>query len=58
MVKRIFRYLKGTSSKKFHILHNQERLMKAYVDSDWAGSVSDAKSTTGLVIMIGNSAVI
>ena len=48
-VKRIFRYLAGTSSMGLRYSGRRDKPLTAvvYSDSDWAGDSSDAKSTTG-----------
>ena len=57
-VKRIIKYLKGTS--KYGILldsHSDLRIL-AYSDADFAGDCKDRKSTSGYILKIGNSPVI
>ena len=57
-VKRIFRYLKGTTS--FGLLYtkgaNEDGLV-GYSDADWAGDCNDYKSTTGYLFQIGGTVV-
>lgn len=60
MVKRIFRYISGT--KDFGIVlgaSEGENLMKleCFVDADWAGDISDRKSTSGYVCLLNNSVI-
>jgi hypothetical protein len=56
---RIFRYLIGTSSKKLVLSKNNQHLeVVGYSDSDWAGDKTDAKSTSGILLLIGNSPII
>ncbi|XP_024190150.1 uncharacterized mitochondrial protein AtMg00810-like [Rosa chinensis] len=52
-VKRILRYVKGTLN--YGVTFRRAPLeLKAYTDSDWAGNPNDKRSTTGLVIFLGN----
>lgn len=52
-VKRIFRYLKGTSD--FLILYKRKAVgnLLGYTESDYAGDPDDRKSTSGYVFMLG-----
>ncbi|KAM2192742.1 hypothetical protein ACFX1Q_028395 [Malus domestica] len=55
-VKRILRYLKGTM--QFGISYTKGDLqLKAFSDADWAGDPNDRRSTTGLVVFLGNSPI-
>lgn len=56
-VKRILRYLRGTT--EFGIIYRKgdEGKLRAYADSDYAGDVDDRKSTSGFVFMLGTGAV-
>eukprot|EP00253_Pinus_taeda_P009205 PITA_09205 len=55
--KRIMRYVKGT--KMFEILYNvsEHSDLIGYIDSDWAESVDDRKSTSGYVFHMGLGAI-
>ena len=53
-LKRVSRYLCGTVTYSIR-LGTQKRPLLAYCDSDWAGDISDRKSTTGYCLMLGNS---
>ena len=44
--KHILRYLKGTVDYGFKYEVNQKTNLEGYVDSDWAGSAIDRKSTS------------
>ena len=57
VVKRIFRYLRGTT--KFGIMYRRgkEGTLIAYSDSDYAGDVNDRRSTSGYVFVLGSGAV-
>ncbi|KAL0557133.1 hypothetical protein IC582_005651 [Cucumis melo] len=46
-VKRILRYLKTTPGKESMFRKMDKKTIKAYTNSDWAGSVVDRKSTSG-----------
>lgn len=48
-VKRILRYLKGTTSHGIHFQKGNLDL-NAYTDADWAGDPNDRRSTTGFII--------
>jgi hypothetical protein len=56
-VKRILRYLRGTT--EFGIIYRKgdEGQLRAYADSDYAGDVDDRKSTSGFVFMLGTGVV-
>ncbi len=56
-VKRIMRYLKGTT--KFGLLYSKETSSKCvgYSDSDWGGDLDDRKSTSGYFFQIGSCPV-
>jgi hypothetical protein len=55
-VKRIMRYLKGTSDMKLH-LGGKGIAMKGYCDADWGGDADGRRSTTGYVFFVGDGAV-
>ena len=46
---RVLRYLKGTMDLKITYVRNSnfENVIVGYADSDWAGSETDRRSTTG-----------
>lgn len=52
--KRVLRYLKG--SLDYGILYEKKgsSVLEGYVDSDWAGSIEDSKSTSGYVFSLGS----
>jgi hypothetical protein len=53
-VKRIFRYLQGTKSHGIRFKSSGQVDFECYSDADWAGDVSDRKSTSGYVFkMVG-----
>lgn len=55
-VKRIFRYLRGTSDFCLNITC-QSLELTVYSDSDWGGDYTDRKSTTGYVLLLGGAAI-
>ncbi|GJS05372.1 transposable element [Tanacetum coccineum] len=56
-VKRIFRYLKGTSDVGLIYGGDREYLVAGYSDSDYAADLDARRSLTGYVFTIGNSVV-
>lgn len=54
-LKRVLRYLRGTSELKLVYKSNENsQPISSYVDSDYAGSIEDRKSTTGFIVMVYN----
>ena len=51
--KHIMRYLKGTFYYGLKYEANQKINLEGYVDSDWAGSAIDRKSTSGCCFSMG-----
>ena len=45
--KHVMRYLKGTIDFGLHYDASHEYRLYGYIDADWAGSISDRKSTSG-----------
>ena len=43
----ILKYLKGTPGRGLLFQKNEERKVEVYVDADWAGSVTNRRSTSG-----------
>ena len=56
-VKRIFRYLKGTSDVGLVYGDKDPRLVTGYYDSDYAGDVDRRRSMTGYIFTLGGSVV-
>ena len=46
-VYRILRYLKSTPGKGLFFKKSEEKTIETYTDADWAGSVTDRRSTSG-----------
>jgi hypothetical protein len=57
VVKRIFRYLKGT--KDFGLWYPKGKYISliAYTDADWAGCIDDRQSTSGVTFYVGECLV-
>ena len=56
-VKRIFRYLRGTSDVGVIYVGDTQCLVTGYSDSDYAGDVDTRRSMTGYVFTLGGSVV-
>jgi hypothetical protein len=54
-VKRILRYLKGTSDHGITLNPAKNFQLFAYCDADWAGCPDDRRSTTGYCIYLGSN---
>ncbi|KAF3683237.1 hypothetical protein FXO37_01979 [Capsicum annuum] len=52
MVKRVLRYLAGTSDRGLFLRKDSPLLLHAFSDSDWAGDRDDRSSTTGYVVFL------
>jgi len=55
--KRLLRYLKGTINYGIFYKKNENKQLIAYTDSDYAGDITDRKSTSGYVFMLSGGAV-
>ena len=53
VVKRILRYLSGSSQFGLHIQQSNTLCLTGYSDSDWGGDPDDRKSTSGLCVYFG-----
>jgi hypothetical protein len=51
------RYLKGTLAFGLCYTRDHDFRLSSYIDSDWAGSVSDKKSTLGCCFSLGSSMI-
>ena len=56
-VKRIFRYLRGTTQLSLLYSKGKSDALIGYSDADWGGDCNDYKSTSGYVFQIGGTAV-
>jgi hypothetical protein len=54
--KRILHYLKGTLDKGI-LFQPGPLALTAFTDADWAGDASDRRSTSGVVIFLGNNPI-
>jgi histone deacetylase 1/2 len=52
-VKRILRYLQGTTSHSLHITRSSSFSLHGFTDADWVSSVEDRKSTGGYLVFFG-----
>lgn len=57
LLKRILRYVRGTTSLGLHIRASKSLDLTAYSDSDWAGCPDTRRSTSGYCIYLGDSLV-
>jgi hypothetical protein len=56
-VKRILRYLRGTTSHDLHITRSSSFALHGFTDADWTGSVEDRKSTGGYLVFFGQTPI-
>ena len=56
-VKRIFRYLTGTTNYGLSYIRDNNSGCVGFSDSDWAGDPNDRKSTSGYLFFIGSAPV-
>ena len=56
-VYRILRYLKSTPGKGLFFKKSEQKTIEAYTDADWAGSVTDRRSTSGYCTYIWGNLV-
>jgi Reverse transcriptase (RNA-dependent DNA polymerase) len=54
---RILRYLKGAPGRGIYFKKNGHLRIEGYTDSDWAGSITDRKSTSGYFTFVGGNLV-
>ena len=57
VVHRILRYLKGTPGKGLFFKARGHLQVKAYIDADWAGCISDRRSTSRYCTYVGGNLV-
>ena len=56
-VKRILKYVNGTSDYGIMYCHCSGSMLVGYCDADWAGSADDRKSTSGGCFYLGNNLI-
>ena len=56
-VKRILKYVNGTSDYGIMYSHGEDSRLTGYCDADWAGSAYDRKSTSGGCFFLGNNLI-
>ncbi|XP_026449789.1 uncharacterized protein LOC113349954 [Papaver somniferum] len=56
-VLRILRYIKGTLYQGLQFSSKSELRLHAYTESDWAGDITDRRSTSGYCMFLGNSLI-
>ena len=54
---RVMRYLKSAPGKCLFFARHGHTQVEAYTDADWAGSVTDRRSTTGYCSFVGGNLV-
>jgi hypothetical protein len=57
LIKRVLRYLKGTSHFGLRLYHSSSHDLIAYSDADWAGCPDTRKSTSGFCVFLGDNLV-
>jgi hypothetical protein len=55
--KHVMRYLKGTIDFGLSYDGDHDFTLSGYIDADWAGSVSDRKSTSGCCFSLGSTMI-
>ena len=56
-LKRILRYIRGTTAYGIHLHKDSPLSLIAYSDSDWAGCRDTRRSTTGFCVLLGSNLV-
>ncbi|XP_028127083.1 uncharacterized protein LOC114323622 [Camellia sinensis] len=56
-VMRVLRYLKSSPRKGLYFSRHGHLSVEAYTDADWAGSVTDRRSTSGYCTFVGGNLV-
>jgi hypothetical protein len=56
-VKRILRYLRGTTTYGLYITHSSFFDLRGFTYVDWAGSTDDRKSTGGYLVFFGQTLI-
>jgi hypothetical protein len=56
-IKRILRYLKGTTTHNLHITRSSSFALHGFTNADWACSVDNRKSMGGYLIFFGQTPI-
>jgi histone deacetylase 1/2 len=56
-VKRILRYLRGTTSLGLRLRKSTSTMVSAFSDADWAGCPDDRRSTGGFAVFLGSNLI-
>lgn len=56
-LKRVLRYLKGSSDLKLVYKRQEGPILTTFVDSDWGGDLNDRKSVTGYLFKVFNNTI-
>jgi hypothetical protein len=56
-VKRILRYLRGTTSLGLRLSKSTSTMVSAFSDADWAGCPDDRRSTGGFAVFLGSNLI-
>jgi hypothetical protein len=56
-LKRIIRYIKGTSTHGLHLSPSSIEKLTSYTDADWGGCPDTRRSTSGYCVYLGNNLV-
>ena len=56
-LKRVLRYLKGTSSFSLLLQRTNAPKLVGYCDADWAGEIESRRSTSGTLLQLGDSVI-
>jgi hypothetical protein len=57
LVKRILRYIRGTTALGLHLRRSSHSDLTAYSDADWAGCPHTRRSTSGYCVFMGDSLI-
>jgi hypothetical protein len=57
LIRRILRYVRGTTRHGMHLRGSSFHDLVAYTDADWAGCPDTRRSTSGFCVFIGDSLV-
>lgn len=56
-VKRILRYVKGTVNRELKFQKENNEILQAFSNADWAGCPDDRRSTSGFAVLLGSNLV-